>query len=60
MWETEFLPLTLKATTTTELKDTFLTDIIGIESFINRDEFDKYIYRNPTIIEDPKSFNLIS
>jgi hypothetical protein len=59
-WETEFLPLTPKDTTSSEPEDTFLDNMMGLEVSINGDEFQKYAHHNLTSIDEPKRFNPIN
>ena len=60
VWETEFLPLALRNTTSSEPEDTFLNDMMGLEVSTNGDEFYKYAHRNPTPVDEPKRFNPIN
>jgi hypothetical protein len=58
-WSREFLPV-IRPETSKKPEDTFLNEFMGLP-LINteKDEFENYVYSEPTVISDPKTFNPI-
>jgi hypothetical protein len=58
VWISEFLPLKPKRAPIKDSNNTFLRDLMGLPINTEADEFTKYD-RDPTQIDNPKTFNLI-